>query len=241
MKKQYLSTLFFLALVFGVFSQVSAQIETRTRTNTDLRAIYEAQMVQVEAQREKMRAEAEVRRAAAEARGDEVQARREMMNVELEAKRAQIDAKREATRVEFEAKRAETEAKRVDFQQSAAKRQVENAARVILATIERLENIIVRIESRIAKVKARGGLTAESERFVAVAKVNLSDARVVVGTFAGVDLSSERARENFERIRTAAAEAREHIRAAHQNLMMAVRSLGSVEANVEATVTSTSE
>ena len=40
------------------------------------------------------------------------------------------------------------------------------------------------------------------------------------------------ASENFERIRTAAAEAREFIRAAHQNLRIAVRSLRAVEDDV---------
>ena len=202
MAKQYLSTLLlFLALVFGVFSSVSAQ-EASINASVDTRA------VQVQAQ----------------------------MRAEVEARRAQADERREAARIEAEAKRAQTQAKRVEFQQVVAKRQVENTARVILATIERLENIIVRLESRIAKVKARGGVTSESEGFVAAARANLSDAGLAVDAFVSIDLSSERALENFQRIRAAAAETREHIRAAHRNLMMAARSLGSVEMNLEADV-----
>lgn len=201
MTKQYLSTLLFLALVFGVSSSVFAQ-EASLNASLDTRAI------QVQAQ----------------------------MRAEIEARRAQADERREAARIEAEARRAQTQTKRVEFQQAVAKRQVENTARVILATIGRLENIIVRLESRIAKIKARGGLTSESEGFVAAARANLSDARLAVDAFSSIDLSSERALENFQRIRAAAAEAREHIRAAHRNLMMAVRSLGSVEMNLEADI-----
>ena len=201
MAKQYLSTLLFLALVFGVSSSVSAQ-EASLNASLDTRAI---------------QAQAQVR-------------------AEVEARRVQADERREAARIEAEAKRAQTQAKRVEFQQVVAKRQVENTARVILATIERLENIIVRLESRIAKVKARGGVTSESEGFVAAARANLSDAGLAVDAFVSIDLSSERALENFQRIRAAAAETREHIRAAHRNLMMAARSLGSVEINLEADI-----
>ncbi|GEM_PF-2857711 len=203
MTKQYLSTLLFLALVFGVSSSVLAQeasLNTSVDTSVDTRAI---------------RAQAQIR-------------------AEVEARRVQADERREATRVEAEAKRAQTQTKRVEFQQAVAKRQVENTARVISATIGRLENIIDRLESRIAKIKARGGVTSESEGFVAAARANLSDARLAVDAFVSIDLTSEKALENFQRIRAAAAETREHIRAAHRNLMMAVRSLGSVELNLEA-------
>ena len=201
MAKQYLSTLLFLALVFGAFSSVSAQ-EASLNASLDTRAI---------------QAQAQVR-------------------AEVEARRVQADERREAARIEAEAKRAQTQSKRVEFQQAVAKRQVENTARVILATIERLENIIVRLESRMAKIKAQGGVTSESETFVAAARANLSDARLAVDAFVSIDLSSERALENFQRIRATAAETREHIRAAHRNLMMAARSLGSVEINLEADI-----
>lgn len=256
MKKQYLSTLLFLALVLGMSSPARAQVslpddvregrtgEVRTgiKTNVEeLRATFEAQRAKMEAQREKMRSEIETRRTNAESRGDDVRAKFETKRLELETKRADMDAKREVKRVEAETKRAESELrrassteKRIAFQQEAAKRQLENATRVILATIERLEkNLIVRIESRIAKVKAEGGVTSESEGFLATAKTHLSEARTVVGTFASIDLTSVKARENFEKVRAAAKEAREHIRTAHQALMMAVRSLSSVEAKKE--------
>ena len=243
MRKQHLVTLLSLALIFSTFSVVFAQdpsldtsVETRMRLNTGVRPTTTTPRINLEAQREKMRVEAEARHATAQAMGDEAQARREAMKLELETKRAEMDARREALRVEAEARRASSTLRRVEFQQEIAKRKVEHTARVILATIERLEKIIVRIESRIAKVKTRGGDTSESEGFVAAAKVNLIDAKAAVNAFATIDLSSEKAAENFERIRASAAEAREHVRAARENLMMAVRSLGSVETDVEESV-----
>ncbi|MDP2641922.1 MAG: hypothetical protein Q8P21_01360 [bacterium] len=216
MKKYYLPILSIAVFALGAspaFAQdasIDATVETRTvQTETRMKANAD------------LRAEAEARRAEAETR------------------RAEADARREAKRVEAEARRASSTAKRVEFQQGIAKRKVENTARVILATIERLEKIIVRIESRIDKVEARGGVTTETEAFVAAARANLSEARVTVEAFANIDLSGDQARENFERIRAAAREAREDVRTAHQNLMMAVRTLGSVEGNAGANASTT--
>jgi hypothetical protein len=255
MKKYYLFTPLLLALIFGTFSSVSAQddsrntsvdvnvdasartrvlqVEAQAKTRADLEVNYEAQKARVEAQRAKMKAEAEARKTAAEARGDEMQAKREAMRIEFEAKRAEMDASRERLRAEFEVKRTEARARITEFREDIAKRRVENATRVIMATIERLEKIITRIESRIAKIEARGGVTVESKNFVSAAKGNLADARAALAIFASIDLSGETAESNFERIRTAAAEAREHIRAAHQNLMLAIRALSSVEVDLE--------
>ena len=159
---------------------------------------------------------------------------REQIRLDLEARWAEADARREALRAEIEAKRASSTAKRIEFQQDIARRKLAHVTRVMLATIERLEKILARIESRIDKVQARGGETTESKKFAADAKVNLSAVRAKVGTFASIDLSSDKAAENFERIRVAAAEAREIIRTIHENLMMAVRSLRSVEVEAEA-------
>lgn len=250
MKKSYLLVVLSLIFAFATFSFVLAKddgsiedsgdgdvrMETRIRTEigttTDMNNQDDDDQeddVDLESHREELKNRAEVRKAEAEARGDEMKAKREQMKLDLEAKWAEMDAKREAKRIEIEEKRASSTVKRIEFQQEIAKRKVEHVTKVMLATIERLEKIIARIESRIEKIKARGGDTTESEKFVADAKTNLSDARTKVGTFANIDLSSDKAAENFERIRTAAAEAREIIRKVHENLMMAVRSLRAVE------------
>jgi len=258
MKKQYFSTLLLLAFVFTLSSSAYAEetttgldsslntrvVKPEIRVNTastTLKAAYEAQKKALEAQRETMKKEFEVRKKAAEAKGDEMQAKREAKKIELEAKRAEMDAEREIKRAEAELRRASSTAKRVEFQQDIAKRKVEKTTKVILETIGHVEKIIVRLESRIAKVKTRGGDTTESERLVALAKTNLSDAKAVVATFASLDLSSDKAKENFEKIRTAAASARELIRTARENLMLAVRSLHAVQTKVEESNETTTE
>lgn len=167
--------------------------------------------------------------SASSSRAFQLEARR----AEMEARRAEMDAEREARRAEFEAKRAEMEAKRVAFQQRNAERKVEQVTRVMLATIERLQKIGDRIQSRIDKIDEKGGDTADSEQFLAAARVNLDDAKVAVEAFGDIDLSGDDAQENYEKIRAAAAGARELIREAHTNLMMAVRSLSAVEVETE--------
>jgi len=151
------------------------------------------------------------------------------VRVNAEVRRASSTERQEKRRVEIknniEERKASSTERRVDIQINLAKRKVEFVKRVILATIERLEKIMARIESRMAKIEERGGDTTEAKGFVTLAKGNLADARVAVDAFASLDLSGDSARENFELVRVAAAEAKEHIRAAHRNMMMAVRAL----------------
>lgn len=163
----------------------------------------------------------------------ELKEERDAHRAEMEAQWAEADAQREARREEFEARRAEFQANRIEFQQEVVERKVERTVRVMLATIERLERIGDRIESRIGKIKDRGGETAESEGYLASARVNLSEARETVELFSSLDLTSDEAPQNFERIRELAVEVREHLRSAHRNLMLAVRSLRALEVETD--------
>lgn len=154
------------------------------------------------------------------------------VNVKVRANSSGTPEKvRAEAKAEAQIRMASSTEKRVEIQQDIAKRKAEHSAKVMAATIERLENIIARIESRIEKVKAAGGNTAESERFVAEAKANLSEAKVSLEAFASVDLSADKARENFSRVRAVAAEVKIHLRAAHTSMMNAVRVLKSVNVN----------
>ena len=161
-----------------------------------------------------------------------LQAKREATREQIETKRADIDAMRESKRLEMEAKRAEIKAKRVEFQQDIAQRKVENASRVISATIDKLENLVTRVESRISKLEANGGDTTASKSHIALAKGSILKARAAVEAFASIELTSDKARDNYEKIRVAAAEVREHIRTAHRELMQAVRLLGQVQSSL---------
>ena len=165
------------------------------------------------------------RAASMTERREDREGEREDREKEIEQHRASSTERRVEIRNNIEQRKASSTERRVEMQTNLAKRKVEHVTKIILATIERLEKIITRIESRIVKIQERGGDTTEAEGFVALAKENLADAKVAVEVFATLDLSGSTARENFETIRAAAAEAQELIRTAHRNLMMAVRAL----------------
>ncbi|MBI2087091.1 MAG: hypothetical protein HYT69_02885 [Candidatus Zambryskibacteria bacterium] len=122
-------------------------------------------------------------------------------------------------------RQASTTERRIEMQQGLSKRKAEHTAKVMTATIERLGNILARIESRIEKIRAAGGNTAESEGFVAEAKMHLSQAKDAVAAFASVNLLADKAKENFSTVRRAAEEVKVHIRAIHTALKNAVSSL----------------
>ncbi len=147
----------------------------------------------------------------------------------------------EARRASMEERKASSTERRVEMQRSLAKKKADHTSRVLTATVERLEKIILRVESRIAKIKAQGGVTAESEAFVAEAKNHLTLAKANIVLFASLDLSGEKAQENFEKVRALASETKGHIREAHTSLKNAVRALGGVRAEVERSATSTKE
>lgn len=131
--------------------------------------------------------------------------------------------------------------RRATIQASVAKRMVERAGKVMQATIERLEKLSARIESRIAKVKVEGGATAESEAALAAAKVHIGEAKAELKTFLAISLTSEQLSENVSTLRTAAAKVKVHLREAHAALVKSVVALkpGRTEAKVRATSTAT--
>ena len=102
---------------------------------------------------------------------------------------------------------------------------VGQTAKTLNATIERLGNIIGRIESRIEKVKSAGGNTVESETAIAEAKKHLQLAKDSMAKLSLVELKNETLRENFTKVKEAAAEVKTHLREAHREMMKAVRSL----------------
>jgi hypothetical protein len=137
----------------------------------------------------------------------------------------------------IEANKASSTAKRIEVQQNIAKRQMERAAKVFTATIQHLESILARVESRIAKVRAEGGAVLESETFVIEVKNHLSQAKTALNAFASIQVTSDKASENFEAVRKAGAEVKVHIREAHQSLMKAIRALKPGRDNNTATST----
>jgi hypothetical protein len=139
--------------------------------------------------------------------------------------RAEVKARIDARLASSTLRRASSTARRIELQQNIAHRQAEQAGKKLMATIERLEGIASRVESRIEKVEAVGGNASTSIGFLAETRTHLSEARIALEAFSSVDLSSNNLSENFERIRAAGAEIKEHLRLAHQSLVNATRSL----------------
>jgi len=186
--------------------EVRNQVESRVEAfRVDLTKIADPELRQ---QLEEKRAEMETKRAELEAKAEERRMEREQ---QAEERRAQI-----------EEKRAEMTQKRAEFQKEIAQRRVENVGKVTLATIERLEGIADRIQSRIEKVAEAGNDTSESEAYLNAARADLEAAKASVADFDDLDLTSDNAQENFDLIKVSATEAKDHIRSAHENLKNAV-------------------
>jgi len=154
-----------------------------------------------------------------------IEDRRAEIKTNMEERRASSTEKRAEMKTEFEARKASSTAKRIEMQQGLAKRKAEHTAKVLMATIERLLKLVGRVESRIEKMKAEGKDVVESERFIAEAKAHLSEAKASLSLFTSIDLSGEKARDNLSKVKEAATTVKTHIRAAHQSLMKAIRSL----------------
>lgn len=217
MKKQYLFVFLFVVLALPVFAEegglnVSVRASTTPiKVRADVKADIEAKRASSTERKAEMRENMLERKASTTERRED--------------RKEERDVRREDIKNNIEQRKASSTERRLEMQEGLAKRKVEHVTKVLLATIERLEKIITRIESRIEKIQERGGDTTEAESYAALAKEDLADARIALEAFASLDLSGSTARENFETIRAAAAEAREHIRAAHRNLMLAVRAL----------------
>jgi hypothetical protein len=155
--------------------------------------------------------------------------------------REEMRGKIQERRGEIETRKASSTERRIEMQQGVAKRQAEHAAKVMTATIERLDKIVARVESRIAKVKASGATTTESEGFLSDARVHLSEARTSLSAFTSIDLSADKAKINFEAIRTAGAKVKSDIKAAHESLMKAMRALKGPRGDERENATSTEQ
>ena len=135
-------------------------------------------------------------------------------------------------------RKASSTERRVEMQRNLAKRKAEHTAKVLSATVLRLEKIATRLDSRIAKVDASGGTTTDAKIFVAEARVHLALASSTIATFSSLDLSGDKAQENFEKVRVLAKEVKDHLREAHTSLMKATRAIKGPRGEGHATSTS---
>ncbi len=140
--------------------------------------------------------------------------------------------------------------KREEFRANEARMRVRNVTRVMNATIERLNGIIARMESRITKLKAAGAVTVDAEASISAAKSDLLTVKTNVDAINSLDLSGSTttSQTNFETIKTDAGIARESLTSARKNLEKALQFLMKIqktvkvkEGNATSTATSTGE
>jgi hypothetical protein len=185
-----------------------------------------------------MKAKVESRQASSTERKEEMQEKRDNM-------KASSTERREELKDRLIERKASSTERRIEMQQDLAKRKAAYVYKLITATINRLHQIITRLESRIDKVWQNGGNVSASQSFVALAKTDLANASSSVKLLLTLDLSGDKAQENFEKVREAAKIAKDHIRKAHDNLKKAIRALigqtgqknATTTTNVQATTT----
>ncbi|MFZ2048699.1 MAG: hypothetical protein WAV25_00095 [Minisyncoccia bacterium] len=81
---------------------------------------------------------------------------------------------------------------------------VNNTVRMLTATANRLDMIISRIDSRLAKVKLAKADTTAVEAELATAKTDMASVRIHIGIISAIDLSgaSTTVKANFEQVKT---------------------------------------
>lgn len=112
-----------------------------------------------------------------------------------------------------------------------------------LKTIDREDAIVVKIESRIAKIKTAGGNTTEAEKFVADAKTALTSARTSYETLKTMADTADSATTTPKQIMTSMKNAvktiDKYLRTAHGLLQKTIGNLRGVSQLQNATPTKT--
>jgi len=158
---------------------------------------------------------------------EEFKAAIEMKRENLKDARANFQDEVKQKKEEIKTEIKDKLAAHAEFRADIAKKQASNVSRVLAATANRLDKLVARIESRIQKIKAKGGVTTSAEASVALAKMDIATARVHISAIGAFDLSgaSTTAQTNFEHIRTEAKLVKDSLSSAHKNLSNAVSSL----------------
>lgn len=226
MKKQYFLVPFFLMLALVLISPVFA-VENVTSTSG------QASTTQTGVHANETKGEREARFASTTERRVEVKNQRKATSTLRQVERGQIKIQRKASSTEVQVEREQVKIQRkassterkVEMQGNLARRKVDHASLVLMATIRRLEMIATRLDSRILKIETSRGTTTQAKIFVAEARGHLARASSSIAVLTSLDLSGKKAQENFERIRTLAAEIKGYLRDAHRSLKNAVQAL----------------
>jgi hypothetical protein len=221
MMKFKLPAVVLLALVLGV-SGAQAQVNTGITASTSLM------------EREgKLKAEYELRKLE--------------IKTEMEAKRSEVRAQVELNRgnrasssaSSTKMRNASSTERRIEKQHEIAGRFADKAALRFTAMVERLMTMIERIESRMAKIKAAGGVTTEAEASVSAAKADLVKAQANITLLKDIEITGDNFQTSFGQVKEAAAAVKANLKSAHSNMSKAVRTLGGAKVKVDVNATTT--
>ncbi len=153
------------------------------------------------------------------------QAKTEAENIREKAK-TEIERVREQAKTNLEYTREKLKDSRGEIKKEIASKRVNQTLKVYTEAADRLDKIVVRIEARIAKIKAAGGDTTAIQTSLDLGKTKLAEARAGIAAFAAVDVSSatstSTAQTLFNTVKTAAAKAKEALKTAHASLVKTI-------------------
>jgi len=125
---------------------------------------------------------------------------------------------------------------RGEIRKSIAHMRVQQTVRIYVATANRLDKIVARIESRIAKISASGGDTTDIQTSLDLAKTKLAEARAEIITFSSIDVSSatstSTAQTLFDSVKSSAVKAKESLKVAHRSLVKTIAMIRGIEKKV---------
>jgi DNA anti-recombination protein RmuC len=98
----------------------------------------------------------------------------------------------------------------------------ERVTRLMSSTINRLEKISDRVESRIKKQKNAGLDVVEAEKLVADSKMHLEEAKMSLESIKQIDSSTGKLKDNLQNLRKLASETKKHLKNARESLSKAV-------------------
>jgi len=165
------------------------------------------------------------------------------LNEDRQNAKSEFKAEAQAQREEFQNK---MQGLKEEFHANRGQARIIMVTRLFNATIDRFEKIVDRINSRIDKVEDEGGTTTEAEAFVALANTALDKAEADLAIFAAINVTvgtttgTTTPQQKFEGAKAAAAAVREDLKEVRENLLKAIKSIMSVEKDLDINIQASS-
>lgn len=207
-----------IAVTSATSSQFKEMNETQRR---ELEQKKEAMMLEAKQKKEAMRAEAEQKRETIK---NDLESRKESLKQEMEQRKETIKNSIEERRQNIADK---IEVRTSQFVQNVIKR--------LNAAADRLDILMQRIESRIAKIKERNIDTSAAEELLSVAQSKISEAKTSIAAIsfqpntdsdsASASTTNDVIKEAFESTRVQIELAKQNLKEAHSALVDVIKNL----------------